>query len=315
MYNFLRKYKSQFIVLLKWVIVLGAIYFIYKKLTSDNSISLNQFKEQFAILSSKTIWQLLALLLFTDLNWLLEIFKWKKLASVEKKLSFLEAFEQCLASHTASIITPNKIGEYGAKALFFEKEKRKKIMTLNLIGNFSQLIATIIFGIIGLVFVFTKQTISFPNFSVSYSKLWLVIGFISGLILLQSWVRNAFKKIVNYVSKISNSILFEVIFISFLRYLVFSHQFYFILILLNINVDYQIAMPIIFSMYLLASIIPSLTIFDWLIKGSIAVWLFSFIGIEAVPILMTTTLMWILNFAIPALIGSGFVLNFKLPKE
>ena len=41
------------------------------------------------------------------------------------EINFFEAYEQCLASLTVSIITPNRIGEYGAKALFFEKENRK----------------------------------------------------------------------------------------------------------------------------------------------------------------------------------------------
>ena len=152
MYNILHKYKPYLLLLIKLIIVFGAFYFIFQKLNNNQLLSLTQLKEQLSILFSNNIWLLLVLLLFTDANWFLEIFKWKTLASIEKNLSFMDAFEQCLASLTTSIITPNRIGEYGAKALFFKKEKRKKIMLLNLVGNLSQLTATVFFGTIGLIF-------------------------------------------------------------------------------------------------------------------------------------------------------------------
>ena len=65
-------------------------------------------------------------------------------------------------------------------------------------------------------------------------------------------------------------------------------------------------------MYILASIIPSLAVFDWVIKGSIAIWLFGLIGLNELTVATVTSFMWIFNFAIPSLIGSVFVLNFKL---
>ena len=74
-------------------------------------------------------------------------------------------------------------------------------------------------------------------------------------------------------------------------------------------------MVIISSMYLLASIIPSIFIFDVAIKGSVAVYLFSFVYINEVIILSITTIMWILNFVLPSIIGSYYVLRFKLPKN
>lgn len=108
MYNILDKYKQAIIFLLKLAIVTGAFYFIFQQLASNQLLSLTQLKQQIAVLFSKNRWLLLLLLLFTDVNWILEIFKWKTLASHEKKITFFEAFEQCLASLTVSIITPNE---------------------------------------------------------------------------------------------------------------------------------------------------------------------------------------------------------------
>mgnify|MGYP006148984199 CR=1 FL=1 len=118
-------------MLIRLAIVIGAIYFLFRQLANNELLSVSQLKQQLFVLFSKNVWLILLLLLFTDVNWLLEIFKWKTLASFEKKITFFEAYEYCLASLTASIITPNRIGEYGAKALYFEKKLQKKVMILN----------------------------------------------------------------------------------------------------------------------------------------------------------------------------------------
>ena len=70
-------------------------------------------------------------------------------------------------------------------------------------------------------------------------------------------------------------------------------------------------MFLVFAMYLIASTIPSLPMFDWLIKGSVAVFVFGLIGVNELVIVSITSIMWLLNFALPAVIGSYFVINFR----
>jgi hypothetical protein len=67
-------------------------------------------------------------------------------------------------------------------------------------------------------------------------------------------------------------------------------------------------------MYLLASVVPTISLFDVVIKGSIAIFLFSYVRVNELTILSITTIMWLLNFAIPSIFGSYYVLNFKLPE-
>jgi len=68
-------------------------------------------------------------------------------------------------------------------------------------------------------------------------------------------------------------------------------------------------------MYLIASIIPTIFIFDVVIKGSVALYLFSLADVNEVVVLAAITLMWLLNFVIPSLFGSYYVLTFTLPKK
>jgi hypothetical protein len=85
--------------------------------------------------------------------------------------------------------------------------------------------------------------------------------------------------------------------------------------LFGVELGYKNAIIVITSMYLLASIIPSIFIFDVLIKGSIAVYLFSIVGVNELTTLSIVTCMWLLNFVFPSILGSVFVLKFKLPKS
>jgi len=292
---------------MKFIIIIGAFYYGYEKLASNQLLSISQLKSQFTIVFSNNIWVLISILLFTDANWLLEIFKWKTLASVEKKITFFEAYEQCFASLTASIITPNRIGEYGAKALYFKHGTRKKIMLLNLIGNLSQLSITLFFGLIGLIFLVRNFSFQIPK--VNTLKFLLILLFFGLLFFFRKRISRF--KIKKYLKRLSLKFYSKVIVFSFLRYLFFTHQFIYLLRIFGIETDYFTLLNLIFCMYLFTSIIPTLAIFDWVIKGSVAIWLFGFVGLNELTVVTVTTFMWILNFAIPSVIGSIFVLNFK----
>ncbi|MHB1147296.1 MAG: hypothetical protein ACYC01_06820 [Lutibacter sp.] len=304
---------------LKLAVVTGAFYFMFHQLANNELLSVSQLKQQVAVLFSKNVLLILLLLLFTDVNWLLEILKWKTLVSNEKKITFFEAYEQCFASLTASIITPNRIGEYGAKALYYEKKQRKKIMVLNLMGNLSQLAVTIFFGIFGMCFLISNFEIDLFTFNTSKFLLFLNILLILYLIGNNFGVTKKLTaltlKIISYSKKLPLKIHLKTIAYSFFRYLIFSHQFYFLLRLFEVEADYFTLINLIFCTYFIASIIPSLAIFDWVIKGSVAVVIFRLIDINPLTIVTVTSFMWLLNFAIPALLGSIFVLNFKMIPE
>ena len=70
-------------------------------------------------------------------------------------------------------------------------------------------------------------------------------------------------------------------------------------------------MMCIFSMYLISSIIPMLSLFDVVVKGSIAILIFSLFQLNETYILAIVLLMWIFNFVLPSIAGSYFVLTFN----
>ena len=249
----------------------------------------------------------------------MEILKWKTLVATIEKISFKNALEQSLGSLTASLFTPNRIGEYGAKAVYFSSGKRKKIVLLNFLGNMMQMGATVLFGVIGLYILNSKYDLNINYYKASR---FLVIIVLVVLFAAFGLKQNKYKikgfsieRLLQFFKSISANTKFIGIVLSVTRYLVFSFQFYYLLHVFGVNVSYYNAMIVITSMYLLASVIPSVFIFDVIIKSSVAVYLFSIVGVNDFTILSIVTLMWLLNFVLPSLFGSYYVLNFNLPKD
>lgn len=313
------KTKQFFFVLIKLSIVVGAFYFIYNKLTNNDALDFNNF---LLFLRENDVFSLkntLILLILTGFNWFFEILKWKILVRFIKPISFKNALEQTLGALTASLFTPNRIGDYGAKALYYPHQLRKKIMLLNVAGNMIQMTITVVFGSIGLYLIHSTYGINFNIFRMS--RFLTVIGVITILTsfgLKQNKYRIkgfSVERLLSFFKNIPTTIIRSTVLLAFIRYMVFSFQFYCLLHIFGTHLSYCEAMVFITSMYLIASIIPSIFIFDVLIKGSIAVYLFSILGIDDLTILSIVTLMWLLNFMIPSLCGSYFVLNFKFPKS
>ena len=313
------KTKQFFFVLIKLSIVVGAFYFIYQKLTSNEVLSFSnftQFLTENSVFSTKNI---IFLLILTIFNWFFEILKWQHLVSFVKKISFRNVFEQSLGSLTASLFTPNRIGEYGAKAIYFTSKLRKRIVLINLLSNLLQMTVTVILGIIGFSFFTSEYHVEINYFKLSRM---LLLAFMA-IVLLGFGIKQSkftikgfsFEKVKHFILNYPKQTLFLGFVFSVLRYAFFSFQFYYLLKMFGVEISYLNAMMAITSMYLLASIIPSIFIFDVVIKGSVAIYLFTFLGIDELTILSIITLMWLLNFVLPSLFGSYYVLNFNLPKN
>ena len=310
------KTKQFFFVLIKLSLVVGAFYFIYYKLTTNKQLDIEVFSQFLSKNEAFSTKNIIILVFLSNFNWFFEILKWRDLVSIFKKISFRNAMQQSLGSLTASLFTPNRIGEYGAKAIFYTSGFRKKIVLLNFLGNMMQMLITVLLGVIGLYLFITKYEVDINYYkSIRFLGILLIISFF-GLKNKKLTIKGvSIEKVLTFFKKIPFKNYLSCFVFSLIRYLIFSFQFYFLLQLFGVDVSYKNAMIVISSMYLLASIVPSIFIFDVVIKGSVAVYLFSIVGVNELTTLSIVTCMWLLNFVIPSLLGSVFVLKFKLPKS
>ena len=192
-------------------------------------------------------------------------------------------------------------------------------MLTNLVSNLIQMGVTLILGLIGLI-IFTQS----HTLNIDLNKILLLLLISALLIVLISIVFKksnikvkefSIQKIIQFLIHFPKKNLVIAAMLSLLRYLIFSFQFYYVLTIFGVDINYLNAMILITSMYFLASIFPSIFIFDVVIKGGIAVYLFSLIGVDELVTLSVVTLMWILNFVLPSIIGSYYILRFKFQTE
>jgi hypothetical protein len=297
------KAKQLLVLLIKLLILGGAFYFIYDQLVHNDKLNWVLFIEKFN--ENKSFLGISFLLLLSVLNRFFEILKWQNLVSYLHKISLFDATKQVLGALTAGLFTPNGIGEYAGKALFYEKSQAKNIVFLNLICNGIQLILSVVFGIFGLLYL-------------GYGKWVLLLLFgILGLLILGFGLKKL--KIKGYsitdlilkINEIPKSIHRKNNYLAVCRYLIFSHQYYFLFLAFDVQLPYFTLMATISAVYLLASSLPTFQFLDFAVKGSVALYFFGMLGVNEWIVVFISTLFWFLNIVLPAVIGSYFVLVFK----
>ena len=307
----MHKTKQFRLLLIKLLIVRSAFYFIYNQLA--NCVALDW--EKFLILFNKnqSVTGIIFIMLLSVLNHFLEILKWQNLISFLYKISKVEATKQVLAALTAGLFTPNGIGEYAGKAMFFDKSATKKVLFLNLICNGIQMILTVIFGVFGLLYfnakfnVITTRTVALL-FGITF--LFLLLFFFLKKFIIKGY---SIEKLLHKINEIPKYIHRKNIVLAICRYLLFSHQYYFLFLAFDVDLPYITLMAAITSIYLVASSLPTFQFLDFAIKGSVAIYFFGILGINEWIIVFISTLMWFLNVVLPVIMGSYYVLIYKSP--
>jgi hypothetical protein len=306
------KTKQFLVLLIKLLIVGAAFYFIYNQLANSDALDW----EKFIILFKKnqSVPGIIFILLLSVLNHFFEILKWQNLVSFLYKIPKEEATRQVLAALTAGVFTPNGIGEYAGKAMFFDKSNTKKVLFLNLICNGIQMILTVLFGVLGLLYFNT-------NFNVITPKTVALLFGVTLLLFLVSFFFKKFtikgysiEKLLYKINEIPKSTHRKNIVLAVFRYLIFSHQYYFLFLAFDVDLPYFVLMSAITSVYLVASSLPTFQFLDFAVKGSVAIYFFGILGVNEWIIVFISTLMWFLNVVLPVIIGSYYVLNFKILK-
>ncbi|QTY26051.1 hypothetical protein [Flavobacterium sp. CS20] len=292
------KMRQKLILCLKFFVTLtGLMFVIWSIQSSETEFSL--LSEHWKTQPQNIVQAILILVVGSVLNWFGEIKKWQKLVG---HISFIEALKQSLIGHSLSLFTPNKWGEYGGKCLFYAKEQTSKIIALTGLGHLSQLMMTLTFGSFGLLLIYNSLE-SFEMLQLKWSWMILTSFLLIGIALCFKVVRTKLWSIWLQFKNIKSKKITTTLLWSGFRYMVFAHQFLFLLWCFGVEVSYVLGLSLISSVYILSSIVPVLSIGDAVVKGSIAVVLMSFVGASVSTVLLTVFLMWISNVLIPASFG------------
>jgi len=240
------------------------------------------------------------MLLLSITSWLVESKKWQLLTKEVQELRFRESVLQSLTAQAASFITPLRAGEFAFKAMFFEKKQRKFILSRVFTGNLSQMIITVILGLIGLLFLLDSDDVDSVLF---FTYILLILGCIISIAFL--WIQKKWR-----LKKVKQALWVKVLGFSFFRYLLFSSNWLLILWSLKSDISPITWLDNIAVNYLAVSAIPMFQIADIPVKWTAAAYIFNGTTYNADHIILATTIVWLTNTLFPTLLGC-MLLPFK----
>lgn len=292
--NSLKPYDKPLFKALKILLIVAAYVFLaYKLITYKDYSSL---LDTWNTLDLKRIgWLVCAIALF-PLNIFLEAAKWRFLLRDLAPISFTEAQRQVYCGSVGAFITPYRVGDYPARAMFFDdKVTIEKATVLGFVGGAALTLVIIILGVFPTIYYLEQH----PN------PLWLILGFILCLtfIFLAPRIIKMEFKFPSFLGAIGWSTL---------RYFVFSFQLYAVLLFVGTSISFLNALIYIPLYYLLVTITPNVPAADLGIRGSWAVIIFS--RFAPIPIItLAILLLYIINTILSILIGS--ILLYRQPTK
>jgi hypothetical protein len=278
-------------------------------------------------------WLLLVLVvLMMFVNWGLEARKWQIQMRVIEPVSFLRSFRAVFSGQAFGFGSLNGVGEYAGRALYMHEGNRLRSIAVTMVGSLSQLIATFVMGLLGLFYLryfFPMHQNILHGLSVFWfdALIWVVCIFSAFFILLYfglAWVTKMFEKIpfvskysffIQKVEELNTAELTRILYLSFVRYFVFMMQYLLLLKIFKINISFLPTSGLICVLFLVLTIIPTVTLAELGIRGELSIQLFGLISSNTIGILFTASGIWFINRVIPALAGSLFILGIRLFKK
>jgi len=297
--NRLRSWGYKSIGFILFVVCLVAIY---NKVAHNEN--LNQYSADIKVQFEKvTFFEWAVLLLLFLLNYLMEAIKWQNLLASWSPISILKSYKSVLIGQAFAFFTPARSGDYVGRILLLPPGSKIKGVAQLAWSSYAQLIITISIGSIALFF-------NLPFFP--WIKWFMPVGLAAALIVY--FHPGQFKGWLNKINKlqIENSLKLNLLGISFLKYTIFVLQYTWAVKMLNIpiaNIDLWTALGVLF---LLLSIIPSISLTDLVIRGQIIVVLLEPYYNNSLMLICLSTIIWAVNFLLPAIIGAFLLINFRI---
>ncbi len=308
-----------------WIIkVVKAVVFVLVAIVLYRQIIFIFSREHIAVLTSalsERWWYAAVAVFLFSINYLLEVLKWWVLTHrILGGRSFTRLLEEVFSGAAMAIVTPNRIGAFVGRMVYFKPEVQLASVGLNVIGSLSQLLATVVFGLF-CVFFIGSHVLEGVSSQFAFSQMeFLLIGILVLVFIIVTLL--TFRPLLRYVKtlipkkrklrwlrtitsirSLDNIAIVKVCLISFLRLMVYSSQFLLLILFAGAEVSWTLGLMVIGFIYFLQSIVPLPSLFTLVLRGELAIWLFSQYGVDDIAVLLGSYLIWFVNLGMPALIG------------
>lgn len=274
-------------------------------------------------------WLVILLML---VNWSLEARKWQILLEPLQQLNLWQSIKSVLAGCSITMLTPNRMGEYGGRILFIDEEKRLRAISLNVIGSISQLLVTFIMGTIGLIllqFYSLDETGAFNMLPEIFSRTLLAISVLICLAILSTYFLlpqlvhrlkkfgflSKFLRHIAVIQGVERKQLLRIFILSFIRYMVFILQYQLLLYVMNVTVNPILSFWLLSVFYLVMALAPTIGFTELPVRATASVELFALYSNNILGIQAAALAIWIINLVLPAVMGSFLILGIKMNRK
>jgi len=309
------------ILIFKSVILCLAIYIIYTRINSKDRI--HEITDLFTVklFEPQPLAVLLLVFMLMVLNWLIESKKWQLLVYRVDNINIFTAVKAVFSGAAISIFTPYRVGEMIGRVYHIEPDVRVQAALLTAIGNFAQILVTLLFGTIGLFTCIdwvapmtSMSSYGIITASVGLSILLLftyyylpsVIVFVERFISVQR-----IKKYLSAYSKLNKKDLGIIFLLSFIRYCVYCSQCYLLLQVCGVELPLVKGLALIAVLFLIITVVPSIVFTELILRSSIALILFQAVTDNEIAVISASFGLWFINLVLPAIGGSAILLYSK----
>lgn len=306
----LAKINSRILLLIKIIFVAVLVFVIYMQLNKAHS------NHEDELVLSAPLGLLLSMLLM-PLNWTLEGLKWRAiLLKLKNRIPFKTLLFSLFTGISVSLFTPNRAGNFIGRMIWFGSALRVQVSVLSIYGNMAQWLASVLFGILGLLLI---DAFNMPELSpVQFMLVSAIIVVMLIFYFAPYWIpkflgRFMYQRKMEHAARIlkeHQNLKWQLLLYSLIRHAVFSTQFALTLYAFGIEINMQLFFAV-WVTYLIMTLIPSPLIGKLLIRESVALFVLGAMSINSTAILMSSVLIWFINLSIPAIIGGIIWLKWK----
>jgi uncharacterized membrane protein YbhN (UPF0104 family) len=237
------------------------------------------------------------------------------LKTTPQRISLKTTIQSLFTGIATGVITPNRIGNFIGRIIFFGGRSRGLLILGTLYSNFSQFLASILFGCLG--FYFLQNSIPFYSpllliiFIIVFTAFLLFYFFWNKIKFPRSKILKRYTNSIRLFGEVVNPIRIPILALSMMRYLVFSTQYVLLLVAFGVSFSFLLVAAI-FLIYFMSTLIPSVFTGKLIIRESASLLILGLFIENQALILLASTLLWIINLGIPSLIGGIILLKTKI---
>ena len=230
-------------------------------------------KEEFVLFLNRfNVYSLLYLIsasILSILNWETESQEWKSMVNSIIKLPIQKSRRIVLAAHAIGLLTPYRLGELAARTLLTKADDKSSLFSYTVMGSAAQWLTIFSMGIPGVIIILPPLSAWLFYIYPAFTIIGFAVYFSLDKIPFPSKLKRYQPKILPFEIK------YKVLFLTILRYLIFSSQFILFIKAFGVKGSWETLFLGVSSVFLVQSLFPLPAWADLGVRGNASVFVFT----------------------------------------